>query len=167
MKMEPRAAGLQRAFALAAVFALLLCAGCASSGGGNPTAALAVDGPPLAVVGEYDGMRLEGTMDRTCMAGYGQLLLFSPDTGAEFTCEAAVDSPPTDKARIRGILDCSQSRILYFSLRNLGPDQGVGIARSGQNDALMIFFYHPSAEEAKRRFPGVRADIEAARQQAR
>jgi hypothetical protein len=52
---------------------------------------------------------------------------------------------------------------MLFSLRNIGPDQGVGIARESEDGELLVLFYHASAEEAERRFPSVKNDIERAR----
>lgn len=167
-----------------------LC-GCAGrKGDGAPAVPLAVDGPPLAVYGEYGGMLLEGTLDRAGMAGYGVLELRraaparqevspavlagaspqAPDSAvskdmaeAPFLCRAAIREAPTEKGRVRGLLACTGGRRLPFSLRNLGPDQGVGIAKEAAGDDLMIFFYHPSKDEAQRRFPQVAQDIRTAR----
>lgn len=151
---------------------------------------LAVDGPPLAVYGKYMGMILEGTLDRAGMAGYGVLELRSsnrkeqgvspavlagappqvPNSGISkdmadnpLLCRAIIKEAPTEKGRVRGLLACTGDRQLPFSLRNLGPDQGVGIAKETAGNDLMIFFYHPSKEEAQRRFPQVEKDILAAR----
>lgn len=147
------------------LFVLLALLPAACSGGrpqtGPPLVALALDGPQLALAGEYSGMPLEGAMDRSCMAGYGALYL--SDSGGVFVCEATIDDPPTEKGRVRGLLKCSGGRNLLFSLRNLGPDQGVGIARETEEGNLMVFFYHASLEEARRRFPSVKDDIDRAR----
>lgn len=85
----------------------------------------------------------------------------------EFVCEAKVDAPPTNKARIRGVLQCSGGRQMLFSLRNTGPDQGVGIGKETEDGSLMVLFYHSSMDEARRRFPAVRQDILYAQQQQR
>jgi hypothetical protein len=137
------------------------CAG--QNHGGMPLAALAVEGPPLAVVGEYFGLALTGRMDRTCMVGYGVLSLHSAGEEQEFACKADMDAPPTEKSRVRGELRCTDGRKMLFSLRNIGPDQGVGIAREAEDGELLVLFYHSSAEEAERRFPSVKKDIERAR----
>lgn len=156
---------------------------------------LSVDGPPLAVYGEYAGMTLVGSMERTCMVGYGVLVLEQiqpgaaappprqnttddalpdierqdpPHTGGPaFLCEADINDPPTEKARVRGQLRCSGERTMLFSLRNTGPDQGVGVARETDEGDLMVFFYHASAEEAKRRYPSIKKDIDRARSSQR
>jgi len=128
-----------------------------------PAVALAVDGPRLALAGEYEGLRLTGSMDRTCMAGYGSMHLEAVDSGASFVCTAKIDNPPTQKGRVRGVLHCTGERELLFSLRNIGPDQGVGVGRESPEGNLLILFYHPSLDEAARRFPAVKADILAAR----
>ena len=144
----------------------LASGGCAGRDAPYPaTVALAVDGPPLALYGEYADMRFAGTMDRTCMAGYGKLA-FADEAGA-FSCEAALDDPPTEKGRVRGLLRCTGERKLLFTLRNIGPDQGVGVARESEHGDLMVFFYHASAEEAKRRYPSVKEDIDRARSERR
>jgi hypothetical protein len=155
------------AFARAARLCLavvLLCLGAcggrrAPSGAGLP---LALDGPPLALVGEYEGVSLEGSMDRACMVGVGAVSLRAAG-GEEFSCAATVDAPPTEKGRVRGIFLCTGERRLPFVLRNTGPDQGLGVAREPDHSGLLVFFYHVSREEALRRLPGVTADIAAAR----
>ena len=101
-------------------------------------------------------------MDRTCMAGVGNITLRGERDGQEFLCTGTIDSPPTPKGRIPGIFTCSGNQALGFALRNLGPDQGLGIARASEDAALMIFFYHVSHEEAVRRFPSVQNDINTA-----
>jgi hypothetical protein len=101
-------------------------------------------------------------MDRTCMAGHGFMQLEAVDSGAAFACTAEIDSPPTQKGRVRGVLRCTDGRELFFSLRNLGPDQGVGVGRENPEGDLLILFYHASPDEAARRFPAVKADILAA-----
>jgi hypothetical protein len=137
------------------------CAG--QSAGSAPAFALVMDGPPLAIVGEYSGLALTGNMDRTCMAGYGSLALKAADPGREFACTAEMDDPPTEKGRVRGLLRCADGRRMLFSLRNTGPDQGVGIGRDAKDSDLLVLFYHSSAEEAGRRFPAVKEDLERAR----
>lgn len=143
-------------------FSLFACAGKAPAPA-SPAVALAVDGPRLALAGEYEGLSLTGSMDRTCMAGYGSMHLEAVDSGATFVCTAAIDTPPTQKGRVRGVLRCTDGRELLFSLRNIGPDQGVGVGRESPEGSLLILFYHASADEAARRFPAVKADILAAR----
>jgi len=131
--------------------------------GPAPAVALAVDGPRLAVFGEYEGLSLTGSMDRTCMAGYGSMRLeAAKHTGVAFVCTADINSPPTQKGRVRGVLHCTDNRELLVSLRNIGPDQGVGVGRERPGGDLLILFYHVSPEEAERRFPAVKSDILAA-----
>lgn len=155
LSLPPRLAALLCAAALA-------LPACADRAALRPASvALAVDGPPLALYGEYAGMRLTGTLDRTCMAGYGNLSL-AAEEGA-FSCKAELNDPPTEKGRVRGLLRCDGGRNLFFSLRNIGPDQGVGIARETEEGDLMVFFYHASATEAKRRYPSVKEDISQVR----
>ena len=147
----------------------LLCFTACGGGQGphvTPMVSLAMDGPPLAIAGDYAGMPLEGSMDRTCMTGVGSITIRGEKDGREFLCTAKVDAPPTEKGRVRGMLHCTGDRPMAFSLRNLGPDQGLGIAREPDSDAMMIFFYHVSREEAFRRLPGVKDDIAKIRQES-
>ena len=143
----------------------LLCA-CADRQAPPPVIALSLDGPSLAVAASYAGMTLEGSMDRTVMTGKGELVLTATN-GADFSCTASVDSMPTQKARVRGFLLCTGDRRLPFSLRNTGPDQGVGIARESAEGDLLVMFYHPSQEEAVRRLPEVQADLAKAQEMGR
>lgn len=129
----------------------------------SPGIALATEGPPLFISGEYAGMRLSGTMDRTVMVGYGVVSVAAEQPGTSFLCESTIDAPPTEKGRVRGLLECTGGRKLLFSLRNIGPDQGVGIGKETEDGELMTLFYHASREEAERRFPEVKADIVHAR----
>lgn len=146
---------------LLAVAALAL-AGCGSRA--EPTVALAMDGPSLFIMGEYQGQPVEGLLDRTVMAGVGTMTLVGTGAeNAELNCTAKFDAPPTDKGRVAGFIDCGNGEILVVMLRNLGPDQGVGLAHAGNPEDIMIFFYHPSREEAERRLPGVLKDIAEAR----
>ena len=117
----------------------------------------------MSVVGEYMGQPLEGEMERTCMVGVGHMTLRTISEEPDFVCKADLDEEPTEKARIRGALQCEDGRVLYFTLRNIGPDQGVGIAREEKGDDLAVLFYHSCLEEAKRRLPGAIADIEKVR----
>ncbi len=287
----PKFAPLARCLLPPAAACLLLLSACAGREQPfvPPATALAMEGPPLAIIGEYAGMRLEGYMDRGCMTGYGRIglravsptrqgdlavdilpveapseeeqtketpqakrpsppppltlnsypLQAGPSTnepqaaapgqeiarsqtpqmppanspglladarrsangnkilrlpayptqekdaapkpalsqasnakikkkkeavpgGSEFICKSDVDAPPTEKGRIRGLLLCSGDRSILFSLRNIGPDQGVGVGKDTQTNALMVLFYHTSIEEARRRFPAVQADIRKA-----
>jgi hypothetical protein len=157
--------GLIKLFAPALLTLCVFLSACAerSDGRAVPPTALAMDGPRLAVVGEYAGMSLEGDMDRTCMAGYGMLELRATEDDRDFSCAADFDEPPTEKGRVRGLLKCSGGRTVLVSLRNLGPDQGAGIGRETEEGDLMVFFYHASREEAERRFPSVKEDIALAR----
>lgn len=158
-----RIPALPARLAALALMSVLALSACADRTVRPPASvALAVDGPPLALYGEYAGMRLTGSLDRTCMAGYGDLSL-KAEEGA-FSCEATLNDPPTEKGRVRGVLRCDGGRKLLFSLRNVGPDQGVGIAKETEEGDLMVFFYHASVEEAKRRYPSVKEDIGRIRQ---
>ena len=166
---ENRGSGVHKRIAFLLALALLACLrGCGAERvpSGVPTVALAMEGPPLAIVGEYEGMPLEGSMDRTCMSGIGSITVRGEDAqGREFLCTAKVDAPPTEKGRVRGAFQCTGERVLAFSLRNLGPDQGLGVAREPGHAGMMVFFYHVSREEAARRLPAVRNDIAKIQQQ--
>ena len=142
------------------ICAVLLCS-CADRG--DPTVAIAMDGPALVVRGDYEGLPLTGEMDRTAMAGIGELTLSSADEASFFSCHAKFNAQPTDKGRVVGFMDCGPDGILAVMLRNLGPDQGVGLAHAATPEKMLIFFYHPSAEEAERRLPGILADIKSIR----
>ncbi len=153
---------LRRPFSL--LFAVLLATGCSGRQlTAAPEVALALDGPPLAIVGEYEGQAFSGEMERTCMVGVGRMSIRGATEEGGFLCEAALDEQPTEKARIRGAFRCLDGRVLYFTLRNIGPDQGVGIAREDEGRELAVLFYHPCREEAGRRLPGAMADIEKVR----
>lgn len=146
---------------------LSACGGGQHSPRDVPPTALVMEGPPLAIAGDYEGMPLEGSMDRTCMSGFGSITVRGEDAGGrEFLCTAMVDAPPTEKGRVRGVFQCTGDKALAFSLRNLGPDQGLGIAREPDQKGMMVFFYHASREEAIRRLPAVKEDIAKARQRA-
>lgn len=148
---------LRLSFALAVIFACFALGACARRG--DPTVALAMDGPPLFVIGEYKGINFEGSLERTAMAGVGLISLKAAGEEPELVCESKFNSQPTPKGRVPGFIDCGKAGILAVMLRNLGPDQGVGIAHAGDTKELMIFFYHASREEAERRLPGVVKDI--------
>ena len=167
---EKRGIGVRKQIAFLLALALVAClGGCGAErvSSGVPAVALAMEGPPLAIVGEYEGMSLEGSMDRTCMSGIGSLTVRGEDAqGREFLCTAKVDAPPTEKGRVRGAFQCTGERVLAFSLRNLGPDQGLGVAREPGHAGMMVFFYHVSREEAARRLPAVQQDIARLQQQA-
>lgn len=144
-------------------FLLVLLSGCAGRSV-TPSIALSLSGPALAIAGEYGGIALGGTMDRSCMVGVGTITLHSEQTEPAFMCEGKVNAEPSEKGRVYGILDCQGGQPIAFSLRNLGPDQGVGVGKALDGSAaLMLLFYHSSTEEAKRRFPEVKAEIEEAR----
>ncbi|MDR1946225.1 MAG: hypothetical protein LBQ51_03560 [Desulfovibrio sp.] len=96
-------------------------------------------------------------------AGAGEGIGPNGGVGAEFTCSGKVDAPPDRKARVNGVLECTSGRRMAFSLRNLGPDQGLGIARETREDTLMVFFYHAAESEAKRRLPEILSEMEIIR----
>ena len=154
---------LRRVLALAALLALALMAGLGGCASKNASSGVAysLNGPRLAIAGEFAQIGLSGEMDRTCMVGIGKIEIESTVPDFPFYCAGSLSVPPTEKGRIRGILDCSEGMVMLFTLRNLGPDQGVGIARPVEDTGTMIFFYHASAEEARRRLPEVLNDMAA------
>ncbi len=144
-----------------ALLAVCLGAGCAKT---PPTPGFVLDGPPLSVAAEYDGVPLEGTMERTAMVGLGEMFLVSPDKSLD--CRAEFNAEPSEKGRIRGVLICTDKHRFSVALRNLGPDQGVGLGLEPGNDKLLVLFYHPSPDEALRRLPQAIEDMRKARQAA-
>ncbi|CAK7055362.1 MAG: hypothetical protein DELT_01194 [Desulfovibrio sp.] len=144
-----------------ALFAALLFAslsGCGQVSG--PSVRLALDGPPLLVAAKSDNRTMTGVMDRSCMAGVGDMRLF--DRAADLACHGQIDRPATDKGRLYIDLACSDGTTLTFVMRNLGPDQGMGIGRMGETENLTMF-YHPCAEEAARRLEQLHRDIDEMR----
>lgn len=145
--------------ALAAPFAaLLLMGGC--TGTSTPTVRLAMDGPPLLIAVQSGARAMSGAMDRSCMAGVGDILLY--DRHANISCQGYMDRPANDKGRIYADLTCSDGDAVTFVMRNLGPDQGMGIGTFKDKGEQMVMFYHPCEDEAFRRLGQLRADIDAA-----
>ncbi len=149
------------------IILLALCAtcmaflsGCASSRGG--TVNFATEGPELFVIGEYKGKELQGSLERKVLIGLGSMTLNATGKGG-FTCTAKFNSPPQPNLRVRGVLLCEGFEPLGVTINPLGPDQGLGVARQAEDEDLMVFFFHPSEEEARLRFPQVKKQIEEAR----
>ena len=152
-----------------ALFILLLPCACATSRQEGASAFIySMEGPPLAVVGKLGDLVLDGSMERGAMAGFGKLDIHTRFIDDALVCTAQFDSPPNEKNRVKGILRCENMPPMFVTIRNLGPDQGVGIGRSenAAEDRLLIFFYHPSHEEAERRLPEVINDIQKAVERA-
>lgn len=144
---------------------LLLPCACASPRQEGASAFIyAMEGPPLAVTGKLGDLVLDGNMERGAMAGFGKLDMHTRFIDDALVCTAQFDSPPNEKNRVKGILRCENMPPMFVTIRNLGPDQGVGIGRSENEaeDRLLVFFYHPSREEAERRLPEVVSDIQKA-----
>lgn len=156
-----------RARAGLCAFALCLAlaaAGCAPTY--TSSIRLALDGPPLAVAAQGEASSWHGSMDRGCMAGAGTVSLQNAANGV--TCDGEMDHPATDKGRLYADLSCSNGDTMVLAFRNLGPDQGVGIARinpDAGNGERLTLFYHPWAHEARRRLGQVRAEIAEAMEQ--
>lgn len=148
------------AFSLTALLATLLTTlltGCAAS---TPSVRLALDGPPLLVAARGDARVMSGAMDRSCMAGVGGILLY--DRQAGISCQGHMDRPANDKGRMYVDLACSNGEAVTFVMRNLGPDQGMGIGRFAGTDESITMFYHPCEDEAVRRLDQLREDINVA-----
>lgn len=150
----------------ARLLALLLVSGLAGCGGGAAAHSirLALDGPPLAVAMRGERTTWSGSMDRNCMAGVGAVTVHN---AAGTTCSGVMDHPANDKGRLHADLACSNGETVSLVFRNLGPDQGMGLARINKTGEVAALFYHPSADEARRRLEGVMADIAAAREEKR
>ncbi|MDR0826651.1 MAG: hypothetical protein LBN33_02070 [Desulfovibrio sp.] len=161
-KFKLKNAGSRLTLLAAALLALNACAG---KDAPSP-ARQVLSGPPLHIAGEYGDLSIAGEMDRGCMVGFGSLELRGTRAGtgqAVLLCKGRVDAPALDRGRVRGILDCGEERRLAFSMRNLGPDQGIGIGREKTDGDLLLFFYHAAKDEAARRFPEIKADMERIR----
>lgn len=150
-----------RAALLAVLFALSLApllGGCADKSA--PSVLLALDGPPLFAAAAGETLVLSGSMDRSCMAGIGDLLLAGKNT--ELSCRGSMDHPANSKGRMYIDLACSDGTALTFVMRNLGPDQGMGVGEFTGNGETVILFYHPCENEAFRRLQSLREDLAAA-----
>ena len=140
-------------FAASALFS-----GCAPQG--TPSTLLSLDGPPLPILGTLDNAPLRGVMDRSCLAGVGSVALNLPGkTGGTIFCKGIMDQPGNEKGRLYVELACDDGSAVVLALRNLGPDQGMGIGRHGATGDRITLFYHPSEDEALRRLARVREDL--------
>ena len=75
-------------------------------------------------------------------------------------CSGKMDAPADEKARLRIDLTCDNGETVSITMRNLGPDQGMGVGRINETDERLYIFYHPSEEEAERRLVQIKAEIE-------
>jgi hypothetical protein len=141
---------------MSALLALAL-SGC--SAGGAPSPRLALDGPELVLAAELGGRSFDGSMDRSCMAGVGDIALYEQRT--RLTCRGAVDAPASSKGRLYVELSCSDERKMYLVLRNLGPDQGMGMGRLEGEAQRMTVFYHACRGEARRRLGLLQEELKA------
>jgi hypothetical protein len=124
-----------------------------------PGVHLALEGPPLVVAAKVGNRYFEGSMERSGMAGVGIITLREEATGAEF--RGSLDAPASPKGRLYVVLSCAQdARTLHLVLRNLGPDQGMGIGRLSDGETRMILFYHPGRADAWRRLAQLRAELD-------
>ena len=148
--------GVTRAFLLRVISLALVFFVCGCADKSQPSVLLALDGPPLAVVGALGDAPFDGVMDRGCLAGVGSLKLHVPDLGP---CAGTMDHPGNEKGRRYVELACFDGSSIILALRNLGPDQGMGIGKQDTTGKRIALFYHPSQEEAQRRLAGIRADL--------
>ncbi len=116
-----------------------------------------MDGPPLFIAVDVAGKPMHGFLDRKAMAGAGRVLLYDQQNAV--TCTGEMDAPATDKGRLYVTLTCSDGREMALGLRNLGPDQGMGVGRLRDTGERLTLFYHPCEDEARRRLARVKTDI--------
>ncbi len=137
-----------------------LCLTLAGCGGGAPSSGirLALDGPELTLAGELGDRVYEGHMDRNCMAGVGNIALYDPTSRT--VCRGTMDAPASQKGRLYAELSCTDGRKLHVALRNLGPDQGLGVGRFEGETRRLTLFYHACATEARRRLQEVRREMD-------
>ncbi len=145
-----------RARVLAALILGLLLPACGPAQA-PPSVLLALDGPSLFIAAEIAGRPLHGFMDRSVMAGTGNVILY--DQQNRITCKGTMDTPASDKGRLYVTLTCGDGREMALAMRNLGPDQGMGVGRVQNSGHRLILFYHPCEAEARRRLRAVKADI--------
>jgi hypothetical protein len=149
-----------RRFSASITTALLAVALGGCVGSGAPSIRLALDGPSLHVAAKSASHTLSGAMDRSCMAGVGGILLYDKTAGV--SCQGQMDRPADDRGRMYIDLTCSDGGTIIFVMRNLGPDQGMGIGRFEGSGESATMFYHPCEDEAVRRLDQLRDDINAA-----
>ncbi len=139
----------------AALALCLLLQGCGAQG--PPSVLLALDGPTLFIAADSAGKPMHGFMDRTVMAGVGHILLYDQQNAV--TCKGDIDAPASEKGRLYATLACSDGKEMAIALRNLGPDQGMGVGRVQGTENRLTLFYHPCEDEARRRLRQVKIDI--------
>lgn len=91
------------------------------------------------------------------MAGFGSMLLQNREAG--LSCRGAMDHPANDKGRLYIELECDNGDVIHVVMRNLGPDQGMGVGRINETGDRITLFYHPSEDEARRRLKQLQNDI--------
>ena len=114
-----------------------------------PSVHLAMNGPPLSIAGDMGGHYFSGHMERSCMAGVGRMVLHNQTLN--LLCKGETDNPASEKGRMYAYLSCTENKTMRVVYRNMGPDQGVGIGRVEENPQVLLFYYHPWDDEAKRR----------------
>ena len=147
-----------RSFFIPVIVLALFLSGCGGSSH-TPSVLLVLDGPPLAIVVKSDAAMWKGTMDRSCMAGIGHIFLLQ--TNEATFCSGDIDQPASEKGRMYAELRCNNGESMTLVYRNLGPDQGMGIAKINEQQAAerAVLFYHPSPEEAERRLMLIEQDV--------
>lgn len=137
---------------------ILILGGCADRSA--PSVLLALDGPPLFVAAKSETRAMSGVMDRSCMAGVGGLILHDRPSGV--SCQGNMDHPADNKGRMHTDLACSDGTAFTLVMRNLGPDQGMGVGKFAEGGEIITLFYHPCEGEAARRLEALMRDIGAA-----
>lgn len=170
-----------RGLCRAAFVLLALCMALGACGGERPAPSvrLILDGPPLAIAAVRGETPMRGLMERSCMAGVGDMRLTIP---GETECSGSLDHPGNAKGRLYIRLDCLDGSAVILAMRNLGPDQGMGVGKQAtptapdgadtpeapdtRGEDRIVMFYHPSANEARRRLTRIRSEIDEASRQA-
>jgi hypothetical protein len=114
---------------------------------------LALNGPPLSLAGRRISatatdvrdlpLELEGSMERSCMVGLGEIEL----TAMGLRCKGKINSAPSGKGRIKAVIPCENSMFLLLTLSNRGPDQGMGLAHFAGADHPRALREPASTEE--------------------
>jgi hypothetical protein len=116
----------------------------------------------LALVGQYGDLPVEGSMDRSCMAGVGSIDLRILSFPRPLVCTAFLDTPPTAKGRVRGRLDCQDRTSFLLTLRNLGPERGIALGLAPDSSTLLVLMYDSSREKAALGLPDILSDMDRA-----
>lgn len=139
----------------ACFLALAFVGGCAPASA--PSVRLALEGPPLFVAAEDNAVFSRAVMDRSCMAGFGRMTLH--DAQGTVVCDGDMDQPANEKGRLYIHFLCRGGESVSFVMRNLGPDQGMGVGRVHETGERFALFYHPCEDEARRRLAQIKMEL--------